>query len=677
MPTRSPEKDAKALHRAVAEAEAGEQGAAGLASDQDAGVEVPEFPRGNISLGDKTLIELQDLDASNRVAVEEPRIIAITEDIGRIQSKAAEQIADGAVFSNERNGRLIETFQVRGRTVARITLRDADVDKEGCRRPYGDLEVCKFNERHITTMMGRGQPELDVEQWAAAHLLLASGGDIDAHPGRFWARARDVAQQELWRVPALATLMRAQIDATPDDVLARSDPNLLAMLGKVRACLSQPAPNPWHQAARDEFAAANFVYDHITADIFMALDNYGKVIAFAMKDAICEVRDLKDQWRMTIAMQSYTLLHPLPTPDKIQNGLHHADWISRIRRDLDPQNHPQGAKCGTWTIGMESGARNPSADHLPCEVLDFAYRGSPSKLRQLRHVRHSVLGPCTAVADYFLALLDPDLRKQLVRASEAVNRHHPRSPYLVFKTLPDDEPYTLRTIGVNTKRYEGDLRDEGAWERGLGALVPLGDFEGGDLLLRELGVRVQCPPGSLQLLRNGELRYSTTPFSGWRYEVSQQTPEGVRRWAEDRMADQLSWGDAEVDPLLMDMYFANTDDDQPAHQQQQQQQQEDAAAQDTTFRQERSQTTITDFLQRDDPLVPGDFADPDFGAERPPVDERTAMAWGTFAALNVEVEDDEEEFDLGKIVRRAQRIITWMKDIPLKEEKEQAQVRKK
>ncbi|KAI6092879.1 hypothetical protein F4821DRAFT_277950 [Hypoxylon rubiginosum] len=562
MPTRIPERDAEAIKNVAAEAEC--QAITHQGSGPDAGVEVPEFPRGEeVSLEDKKQIKLQDLDASNRVPVEESEIIFLTELIGQIKSKPAADVAKGgAVFSFERSGRLFESFVVKGLGVAKYTFKEVDVEEEGC-RPYADLAIAKEYEEHITTLMGVDKPDLEVEQRVAANILLASGGNIESHPGGFWPGVRDVAQRELWRVPGLASLTRAQISQSPDDVLAQSDPNLLAMLKIVRACLSQSAANPWHQAARNEFAAHS-VYEYIDADVFLALDKNGKVIAFRLKDAFTYLFDVSVQARVTQALDTYTTLHPIPAPDET-HGLHHHDWVSRVRPDLNPRSNPNSdtVKCGTWTIGMQSASQDPSSDDPPCEVLDIAYRGSDEDNKQLRHVRLSVLGSCTAVADYYLDLLDPDLRKQLVKVSEAVYRHHPRSPNLVFKTRPDEEPFTYRSVGINTKRYEDDAKDEGSWERGLGATIPLGHFEGGDLLLRELGVRVSCPPGSIQILRNNELRYSTTAFSGKRFEVSHYTPEGVHRWAEDRMADQLSWGEAEgLDEMLMNTYFDDTDDHQ-------------------------------------------------------------------------------------------------------------------
>ncbi|KAI6085631.1 hypothetical protein F4821DRAFT_260766 [Hypoxylon rubiginosum] len=106
-----------------------------LLQKQRAGVEVPEFPRGEqVSLEDKKQIKLQDLDASNRVPVEDSDIIFLTEFIGEIKSKPAADVAKGGVvFSFERSGRLFESFAVNSLSVARYTSKETDVEKEGYR----------------------------------------------------------------------------------------------------------------------------------------------------------------------------------------------------------------------------------------------------------------------------------------------------------------------------------------------------------------------------------------------------------------------------------------------------------------------------------------------------------------------------------------------------------------
>ncbi|XXG97216.1 hypothetical protein Hte_003511 [Hypoxylon texense] len=573
---RTLEKDLAAVNRAAHEARASRRSLA----EQNLGFEIPKFSGGGLKPVPKPIpVNLDDTEYSSRIPVESSRVLAFTSDIINIKTLPATEIADGGkVTTSEKSGRVLEAFSLRGYSVVKLTISDADVRADGDRR-FGNLAVCREYEQEITDKMGRGQPPLDVEQWVAANLILAAGDDTDddddddddtdsdgsgdirgRSPGGFWAGARDKARLRLSQYPGLEGFARRYMAANPDRVLKIADPSLYQVLSAVREFVTTPVFNPYHQLERDHLARVEKIYEHVDSDVFITLDKNGQVIAFAIKDAFDDLVGPQARMRITQAIDTYTSLHPVPNPDPNQDRLHHASWLRLQRPDL--QVPPEAApKSGTYTIGMVSATTSPNDLAEPCEVLDIAHRGSTTDQEQLRHVRLSVLGTCTAVVDYYLEILDPDLRRQYVRATDAVSKHHSRGKELCFRTRPDDDPFALRSVGINTKRCEQDHDDSSQydrpWEGGLGAFAALGDFEGGDLLLRELGVAVACPPGSVQILRS-ELRHSTVPYTGKRFEVAHQTPEGVRRWAERNMSEQekRSWGEG-ADTGDVDRFFSN------------------------------------------------------------------------------------------------------------------------
>ncbi|KAI4870638.1 hypothetical protein F4820DRAFT_402855 [Hypoxylon rubiginosum] len=573
-PARTLLNDMRALKRTSIEGEASRLALRGIGLGT--GIEVPQFSGGGTGLEKHIPIPIDDITFSCRVPVEHPSVISLTADIANMKTKPAAEIADdGAVEYSEKSGRIIEKFYLRNCSVTKVTLKDADILKDGS-RPYGDLAISKDYEDLVTAGMGRGKPALDVEQMVAANVILATGGNIGSHPDGYWARARDLAQQQLWLLPNLEAYIRQYIDSTSDDDLLAADGTLYVLLCTLRNWMGAPAFNPYYQAERDDHASSEGLYEKIDSDIFMAVDKNGEVIAFSIKEAFEELVGMVTRMRVTQALDSYKSLQPVPALDKTRYALHYADWLDRYNPDLEallnfspaePSSPPAAPKCGTYTIGLQSATNDPDDPHEPCEVLDIAYRGTTADEKQLRHVRLSVLGPCTAVADFYLDILDPDLRKACVRVTDTVEKHHSRARELCFRTRPGEDPFALRSVNINTKRYEQDPKVEGRpWERGLGAFAVLGHFIGGDLLLRELGLQVACPPGSMQIFRNGELRHSTMPFVGKRFEISHQTPEGVRRWAEDTMSEQLSWGDAAadgMDPFPWDAFFEKSEAEQP------------------------------------------------------------------------------------------------------------------
>ncbi|KAI1780971.1 hypothetical protein F4818DRAFT_22119 [Hypoxylon cercidicola] len=533
--------DSKALERAAAEKESC------FSLQEDTSLEVPLFSGGGTGSQVEPMIDASDVKAAVRVRYMDPAVMSLTEDITAIKTQAAADIADGGVVATtEGSGYIIETFCVNDQSVAKFTLTDTDA-KEG-RRPYSSLEFHQQHEDYLTSAMGRGKPPLEVEQWIAAMIILALGGETGARPHGYWAKARDLAQQQLWLIPGLETTARHLIHlASLNNTIASTDPNLFAMVGIVRKCLPTPAFNPYYQAARDSFAVAVGFYQRLDQDIFMALDKNGEVIAFVIKDAFRDLVGIRKQMRITQALDSYSSLQPVPAPDKTRHALHWANWLGRLRPDLDrrhPLADPHAAKSGTYHIGVQSPTASPDGRYEPCELLDLAYQGSEERAKELHYVRHNTLGTTTVVADFYLNLVDAELRKEYVRVTETVEKKHHRGKNLKFKTRLGDEPFALRAIGINTKRYEQeDAETEGAWEHGLTAYATFGHFQGGDLLLRELGIQVACPPLSIQILRSRELRHSTTPYQGKRIEISHQTPEGVRRWARNHMSEEPELGD--------------------------------------------------------------------------------------------------------------------------------------
>ncbi|RPA88375.1 hypothetical protein L873DRAFT_1605201, partial [Choiromyces venosus 120613-1] len=70
-------------------------------------------------------------------------------------------------------------------------------------------------------------------------------------------------------------------------------------------------------------------------------------------------------------------------------------------------------------------------------------------------------------------------------------------------------------INANTNNHK-DLEDVC---HGWCAIVPLGDFEGGDACFPELGVRIACPPGSIIFMRSYAVEHYIGSFVGNRYSI--------------------------------------------------------------------------------------------------------------------------------------------------------------
>ena len=160
-------------------------------------------------------------------------------------------------------------------------------------------------------------------------------------------------------------------------------------------------------------------------------------------------------------------------------------------------------------------------------------------------MNYSALGACTEISKFFFEILDPALLQKYIRVADEVAKLE----YIPFKTRRSGEPFMMRALLVNLMTYEH--RDTGDWHYGYAFLLPLGDYRGGDLVLRELGLQIEAPPGCLQMFRGRELRHSITKWTGRRFVCVNVTHEAVRRWALRSLGEDVTSTPTSVAPSIM------------------------------------------------------------------------------------------------------------------------------
>ncbi|CAJ2513191.1 Uu.00g013100.m01.CDS01 [Anthostomella pinea] len=222
-------------------------------------------------------------DYENRTHIDNDNlvILELAKDIVDIQQKPANEIADARAFkSHEEHERVIETFRLHNRSVAKIRIRDCNAFDGG--GPYSKCKIAKA----IKEAMDKGAdspgppPSVAVEQMVATRILLARGGEIEGRTSDYWRKAIDLAQQELYLDPELQNKTRQEII---DD---SGDATFKLMLRVVKESIKIQTPNPYHQSRRDQYAVDHGIFYHVKdTDIVMVLDKVDNVIAFQMRDA--------------------------------------------------------------------------------------------------------------------------------------------------------------------------------------------------------------------------------------------------------------------------------------------------------------------------------------------------------------------------------------------------------
>jgi hypothetical protein len=306
------------------------------------------FPR------DRSLV-VPDFEEDTHIDEDQPYIVDLAADVSNIRSKAAEEIADGAVDTIQEDNRTIETFKVHGRSVCRV--RFSDVDAFGDGSPYSLSKVSKLLERKIDEEFGT-QPETQIERWVTAHVLLSMAGQIGGRTDDYWQKARSLAQQQLYLNPDLEHEVRQQIEAFDPE----KDPAFSKMMSYVRKGCRNKNYNPYHQSRRNEYAVDNGLLHKVEGvDIVLVLDRSDNIILFQCTNVFDHLLTKAIQKLTVQSFETYSTRTPVPFPDMTRHGLH---WMSFLaeRPDLDfrnPDNDPRVAKSGkyasSWLVPSELG----------------------------------------------------------------------------------------------------------------------------------------------------------------------------------------------------------------------------------------------------------------------------------------------------------------------------------
>ena len=347
---------------------------------------------------------------------------------------------------------------------------------------------------------------------------------------------RSLAQQQLHLDPNLELKAMEYLQNPKDAALEE-------MLAIVKACIPKKGDNPYYQACRDSYAVDNHLFYHIEkADIIMVLDKSGEVIAFQCCQAIRLLLSTTVEASVVQGFETYSTIHAVPTPDATRHGLHWIEWLAE-HPGFDfrvADNNLREAKSGVYHIGGHC-MTGDSGGNLKgvMGTLDTAptrihVKNWPQLVGQQEIFQYSVLGACTAVLTFFFKIPDPTLFAEYEKVAAEV-----RKTDVNWQTRHDEsDPFIMNAVLINLMTT--DHKDKSDWTFGFAALLPVGNFTGGDLLFRELGLRIESPPGCAEFMRGREFSHSITKWSGRRSVVVCVTHEAVRKWAQRIPEDQAA-----------------------------------------------------------------------------------------------------------------------------------------
>jgi hypothetical protein len=126
-----------------------------------------------VGFPDDPSIIIEPFEEKTYINNQDPAVIQLAQDILDIKSKPSSSIADSDFKSETALHRTIETFNLHNRAVVKAIFDEASVGDGG----YSNLSTCKVFEAEVNKGVGL-QPDVRLEQYIAAHILLCTGGSV-------------------------------------------------------------------------------------------------------------------------------------------------------------------------------------------------------------------------------------------------------------------------------------------------------------------------------------------------------------------------------------------------------------------------------------------------------------------------------------------------------------------
>ncbi|KAK8135040.1 hypothetical protein PG984_007052 [Apiospora sp. TS-2023a] len=305
-------------------------------------------------------------------------------------------------------------------------------------------------------------------------------------------------------------------------------------------------PDLFYHYLRDKIAAEK-VWELVDADIFLVLDAERRVIFANMEGAAQLLFGDEIIRELNRAIDLYSFFVPIRAPEARRHVVDR--HIRRTHPNLDPSianlYQLQNAKMGIAHYGccvpteslvgkyvfQSSDCQFPGTriNHLPRTVFPWFCK--------------SVLAKASEVIRFLLKSLDPEYYEQC----QEIYRQLPKEE--AIKTTEDDF-LSMFVLGINA--YTQRHRDPSDIRGGYAGLFTVGEYEGGNLCIPQLGFKVPYRPGACALVRSERMEHLVADYTGPRYFVAGTNHESVKKYAMRKMAGggldpaKLS-GDEDVD----------------------------------------------------------------------------------------------------------------------------------
>ncbi|ERF70847.1 hypothetical protein EPUS_02369 [Endocarpon pusillum Z07020] len=417
------------------------------------------------------------------------------ERLKRLRDDDARTFADdGAVQYSERALNVqVKDLHVCGLAMRRYKYKSIDCFAEN---PY----KCSAQAQRYDSLTSKGTdktPRKELVQWMMAKILLKHNRKLGGRVKNLMKTAYVKASKQLRESRSSWPAMEKELQEDAENK------DLQKWWALTKAKNINQFKDHYSQCDRDSAAAADSTILEMVADqdLVLVLDKNNELIAFCASKAVQKLFSEKVLEYIYTCFDIYTYHQAIPTPDPTRHPLQAEFLRENPKYDCRAAEDRDLAKCGVEHYGCREMIGDPHGKHI-----------YPTKGNSIRYWRSDMIttqiypklqrGPwrvLTEVASFFFKPLMPALR----------------------------EPFTLRALLVNLSTE--DHTDSKDCRYGIAALTPFGNFEGADLVLRQLGLQISYPAGSVVLIRGHELAHSTTQWTKESRFVGVQTSHEATR----------------------------------------------------------------------------------------------------------------------------------------------------
>ncbi|KAK2615286.1 hypothetical protein N8I77_002051 [Diaporthe amygdali] len=424
--------------------------------------------------------------------------------------------ADNAKVTSlsEDENELTFTFKTGGLSVRVMQAKDLEQDEQGSY--LASLEKskrCIQAKEHLDELFKDVSLNVLTQQYVMAQVLLEDGRQwpsVSKDQTEFLTRLRADADGRYWIEMSEDERKRTNAaSATPHSSLALLMTRLQQNWPRSWN-LGYHDPDMFRRYARDQVAIEK-VWKLVEEDVLIVLDRSKKLVFsnFVGLSQVLFNQEVVDLLARGLDMWSFYT--PLPAPESKRHSVDH--YIRKIHPELDMEKAtvaglPNAKKAvvhyGTYAMAGHTDGRRI------CLTQDSKFaRSSYQENNEALFLQlySSVFGKAASIIRFMMEKLD----REHYQECRDIFRKLPKS---VKVSTGDRDFLSLFAVGINL--YTQRHRDTNDMRGGLASLLTVGNYQGGDLCLPQLGLKVRYTPGTCALMRGDSLEHLTSDFTGFR-----------------------------------------------------------------------------------------------------------------------------------------------------------------